>query len=211
MKRYLLLTFSGMMVICPHGLFAGARIECNGGITYSTCAESNPDNPTSCNVVNAAEMVIYDAAQKCAAISTVWYKGRGIMNCDRCIDGAVKVNVNFTLDTGCQAYYDYCKCQRTTTCSAGTWYSAGAGYEQRTNQYDLCGTCKTKTEYRCAAGYWGSPSSATSGCTACDKLGGHGTSAAGSTSRTKCYVPAGAAITDNIGTYKFSNNCYYSN
>ncbi len=90
-----------------------------------------------------------------------------------------------------------------------------------------CTRTSTKT-YVCEAGYYGSPTSSTSGCTQCEKgyycPGGttryscatqtknsSATSAAGAKSITSCYLPANTSFSDSSGTYQYSSNCYYSN
>lgn len=56
----------------------------------------------------------------------------------------------------------------------------------------------------CAPGYYG-----TSGtCTRCPSPG---TSPAGAKTITKCYIPANAEQTEDIGTYVFTTDCNYTN
>ncbi len=129
---------------------------------------------------------------------------------------------------------DECTCKGTTTypcynpcrdepdCGKSTWSAHSTGYQKGT--YYVCnldvymGMCDitTTTKYRCAAGYYGSSTNGTSGCTRCPSSGGvYGTSAAGSTSITSCYIPSGTtrsfSDTKGSGTEKITSNCYYSN
>ena len=94
----------------------------------------------------------------------------------------------------------------------------------------------TSTTYKCASGYYGTATSASSGCTACPTnatcSGGNGstfvcnrgtyksgsgcescpspgTSPSGSTSISACYIPSGTTGSDGSGTYKYTANCYY--
>lgn len=83
------------------------------------------------------------------------------------------------------------------------------GYESKTTK--RCGPltkceCVSNTEYRCAAGYYGtSYFSGTKGCTKCP---GDGTSLAGSNTKiTDCYMTGGS---DDTGTFTYTPNCYYT-
>lgn len=78
---------------------------------------------------------------------------------------------------------------------------------------------------KCDTGYYGTPSytytqrfpsgytDSFTGCTRCPSSGGvYGTSAAGSTAITDCYIPAGdISWTDDTGTYVCGEDSYYSN
>ena len=91
------------------------------------------------------------------------------------------------------------------------WGSCGFG----ANSYVECeetaecvgDLCVRRKNYRCVAGAYGSPSA--SNKTACAPCPSPGTSAAGSTSQSDCYIPAGTTGSDNTGTYKYTSNCYY--
>lgn len=99
-----------------------------------------------------------------------------------------------------------------SNCTSTQWASSGTGYETRTYATCDCKTCTKSTEYRCAAGYYGSSTNGTSGCTRCPSSGGiYGTSAAGSTAITSCYIPSGTSMSDSTGTYTYTDNCYYTN
>ncbi len=129
-------------------------------------------------------------------------------------------------DYGSFGSYNYNKCTRncqTSNCASDDWRALRTGYETRT--YRSCsatgtsGTCNASTQYQCAAGYWGSSSNGTSGCNPCPEWQNvfansarttkvYGTSAAGATSITGCYVVAGTYY-DATGTFKTSGNCQY--
>jgi len=73
--------------------------------------------------------------------------------------------------------------------------------------------CVVTNTYSCAAGYYGRPTSSTSGCISCTTATGNAkaTSNAGATAITDCYLPAGTVATDTTGTYKITGgNCEYS-
>lgn len=105
------------------------------------------------------------------------------------------------------------KCKSCSGASTGTWTAHITGYEKRTVKKCSCnGTLTTGTEYRCAAGYYGTTSNGTSGCTRCPASGGiYGTSAAGSTAITACYLPSGTAFSDAAGSGTYTGDCYYKN
>ena len=116
-----------------------------------------------------------------------------------------------------------------TACTTGAWgawsdYPAiGYGWRTRSNA-----SCGTDIEYRCAAGWYRTnsgtaPSCAPvpycSGCTQCPDINAsngwspntiYGTSAAGATAITGCYIPSGTTgISDETGTFTADNNCLH--
>lgn len=94
-------------------------------------------------------------------------------------------------------------------CRSTNWTAYATGYERRTYKY--CATltrCASSIQFRCAAGYYGSSTTGTSGCTRCPNSG---VSMAGSTEITSCYLPSGTTGTDTSGTYTYTADCYYSN
>ena len=98
-------------------------------------------------------------------------------------------------------------CKPTTT----GWGSCGFGansYVECEETAECVGSlCVRGTNYRCVAGAYGNPSA--SNKTACAPCPSPGTSAAGSTSQSDCYIPAGTTGSDSTGTYKYTANCYY--
>ena len=122
---------------------------------------------------------------------------------------------NLTTRTNCNCGT---QCDSCGSLSSGVWTSPKTGY-QSTVVYS-CGIstsceCTSSIKYRCAAGYYGTPSysqlTGYSGCTRCPSSGGvYGTSAAGSTEITSCYMPSGTSMTDDVGTYEYTSNCYYT-
>ena len=117
----------------------------------------------------------------------------------------------------------YNKCQTTcadcTDCTSDTsWTTAEdssglviISHQQKIIRTCDCGTCIETPEYRCAAGYYGTPTSLSDGCYRCPSSGVvYGTSAAGSTEITSCYMPSETSMTDDSGTFQFTSDCYYS-
>lgn len=113
-------------------------------------------------------------------------------------------------------------CKTCTSASTGQWKAHATGYEKRTNTACYCaGGTYTYDQYRCAAGYYGSSSNGTSGCTQCpwtdlwDEPGlvtrSARTSAAGSTSVSSCYFTGGTSkkFYDVTGALELTGNCYY--
>ena len=90
------------------------------------------------------------------------------------------------------------------TCTKGTWNSVSC----------TCGSITTS--YRCEAGYWGSPTNASSGCTVCP--GSHPNSTAGSNSTqstcnvscTACAATSGATCTLAAANATYNNSCSYT-
>lgn len=93
------------------------------------------------------------------------------------------------------------------TCTKHSWNSSTS-------------VCSTSTIYRCATGYYGNPTTASSGCSRCPSWSGvfgesslhatiYGTTAApGQTSTTGCYIPTGTYY-DATGTFKLTSKCQY--
>lgn len=97
-------------------------------------------------------------------------------------------------------------------CVSTAWSAYSTGYQKRTAA--KCNTstcvCSKNTEYRCAAGYYGTTTNGKSGCTQCPPSNGiSATSDAGATLVTQCYLPSGATGTDATGTFIYTTNCYY--
>lgn len=134
----------------------------------------------------------------------------------------------FACDTGT------CNCRGTQTypcyapCDVGDWgITCGTpkGCTAYSNGYEKCtepvctndftsGLCNVSNSvtYRCAAGYYGTTTNGTSGCTRCPSSGGiYGTSPAGSSAITSCYIKSGESGTDASGSYTYTGNCYYTN
>ncbi|MCM1294387.1 MAG: hypothetical protein NC311_02395 [Muribaculaceae bacterium] len=165
--------------------------------------------------------IVAGSTSHCNAYTTSYYTGSGlsddeyggVISCQTCASGATRQQASITLATNCTATYYYCAC----SCSTSGWSSGNTGYEKRT----VCNnsTCATSTEYRCAAGYWGTSTNGTSGCSPCPTWTGvytssakttsaTGTSPTGTTAITGCYVVSGTYY-DTTGTLTTSGNCAY--
>lgn len=146
----------------------------------------------------------------------------GRKTCNKCQAGYTAITEN--LGDCTNITYTYCDCICDNCKDDTTWSSAGkAGYLKKATRRCICSsgtpTCTiVKTDYKCNAGYYGSSTNGTSGCTKCPTTeeGGAGKSdddviysEVGSTQITDCYVGALSFITDTSGEFMFVDDCYY--
>ena len=128
------------------------------------------------------------------------------------------LNCNLAVDSECDS------CTPTTDWTPSGTTSILTRYEERTISTctpDTDCKCKYTTERRCAANSYGTPSCSTkqstgiqcSGCSGCPSQDGiAGSSNAGSTAITNCYIKAGSTgTTSNNDKYSISQQCNYSN
>ena len=105
-------------------------------------------------------------------------------------------------------------CASCTNCDTtpSAWTSVSATIKRRTVKTCNCGTRESGYEYRCIAGYYGSPTNSLSGCTPCPEPG---TSDAGTGSAAlSCYVSDGTPYSDETGSGAYrvtsgGNKCRY--
>ncbi len=195
-----------------------------------TCSRSNSSSSVlNMSYQDASSLLssIEQSAGKsfCNSTQTVYWYGNGfytsMTECASCTGsatletGSVSVPSGYAAAFGCDTItYKYCSC--SLSCSSISWTACGGN---STIQYkhgagstgDSC-SCTYNNEYRCAAGYYGSPSSCTSGCTKCPSYNGvSGTSSAGSTSVSSCCIASGTSIdfsdTKGSGTEKLTAQC----
>ncbi|MDE6478122.1 MAG: hypothetical protein K2L94_02630 [Alphaproteobacteria bacterium] len=129
-----------------------------------------------------------------------------IPTCPQCETGYKQVTQEVMLSPSCTVQYYACEviCTGCSNCTSDSaWSAHSTGYEKKVTRTCNCNTCSATTSYRCAAGYYGSSTNGTSGCTRCPD---NGTSVAGTTSITGCCVSSG---TDAAGTYSYSPQCCY--
>ena len=197
-KKILMGAFGVLLFIDGGSSYAVEVANCLG----SACFAGTPVNSIPSNCANYT--------QYCYSGNTMVY------NCTQCSAG-YKLDGGTVEVDGCsnaiQANGCILDCTGCSNCTSDTTWSATgtAGYEKKVTRTCSCNTCNASTSYRCAAGYYGSSTNGTSGCTRCPSSGGvYGTSAAGSTAITSCYIPSGTSMTDSVGTYEYTSNCYYS-
>ena len=135
-------------------------------------------------------------------------------SCKTCLSGYTRTaqTVNISDNCGTLTWYTCVKeCDGTCdNCISSLWSKGSYNTESRTAA--TCNTqtcvCTKKIERRCTAGYYGTVGMIVSS-SACTQCPSPGTSAAGSTSQSDCYIPAGTTGSDSTGTYKYTSNCYY--
>lgn len=148
----------------------------------------------------------------CYDWTTRYYNTTEVNDCTRCNSGYVLQETMYNIfECGLKVTYNTCACAGCTDCTSDTTWSAGnTGYEKKVTRTCNCSTCNASTEYRCAAGYYGSSTDGTSGCTRCTSSDGiYGTSNAGSTAITSCYIPAGTTGSDSTGSFIYDGDSYY--
>lgn len=156
--------------------------EGGGGTTTKTCSKGS-----LCTMCKGPNVTI-NGQIYCG----MWADTNGVKTCSASSGGA---NVAYTMSPCCD--------------------SDGKAVGGATGCYVIA--CKTgmvasdaKTSCVCDVGYYGTT---TTGCTRCPASGGtYGTTnGKGNTQITNCYFPAGLSIKDSVGTYQYTQDCYYSN
>lgn len=199
-----------MIAIIPISKPANAAISLNDGVCTSTTCTSTPvEAITTCN--SNATSVCYKSSSGIVI---------RFQSCTSCPSGTERRQVLISeLTSYCDNSFSqvYQCCTPCGTCDSDTGFTATgtAGYERQATRSCTCtGGCTVKSyTYRCAAGYYGSSTNGTSGCTRCPQSssGTYGASAAGSKYITNCYLPAGTSFSDISGSGTYTENCNYSN
>ena len=156
---------------------------------------------------------VVNEASDPGACDSVWYDvyygtSECWENCSICSNGAKMVN-----ETAGGTSYSRCiwpECTSDSQCSGdSSTYCSGAYCTKYTGKCENY-SCKSKVSgYSCNAGYYGNPTSASSGCTACES---GATSPVGSTSHTACCYPSGTTFSnDGKGSGKYSSACCWKN
>ncbi len=219
MKKYFLHGVCVSVILCANNAYAAINAVCQQMANTSYCSGSLPTQMTGVwvDIDGTVSMpgcisMLSQCWETTSGIYSSWY------TCNTCASGYTRTQTSATM-MGCgTSNYYYCKsnCTGCTNCTSDTsWSSVGTGYEKKVTRTCDCNTCNSSTLYRCAAGYYGSSTNGTSGCTRCPSSGGvYGTSAAGSTAITSCYLPSGTTVSfsdsTGSGTAKYTSDCYYS-
>ncbi len=165
--------------------------------------------------IGAGRCVILRAQEPTCTLGVMrYYDTTGIFSCSRCETGYELTQQRATVpNCSNEILFNVCRkpCDGTCSdCTTSAWTAGNTGYQKRT--YASCNTatcvCTKTAQYRCAAGYYGTSSNGTSGCTRCPS---NGSSTAGATAITSCYLPSGTTGSDSTGSYTYTSNCYYSN
>ncbi len=172
--------------------------------TYSDCGSCNSNTSVSSICSNVTRV---------ASCGTVGGGGSGPT-----IDPDIFKNCDIVIGSECST------CTPATAWTSSGTTSALSRYEERTVPTCTADTdckCEYTTERRCAANSYGTPSCSIkqstgiqcSGCSGCPYQDGiAGSSNAGSTAITDCYIKAGSTgTTSNNDKYSISQQCNYSN
>lgn len=187
-------------------------------ITYSPNGTANCSASTTVSLARPCQPTAPDGTYCVSLGGDV----TAIKSCTAC-------NSGYTLKTesigDCCNQYNYGACvgNCASTCGNNTteWKTTGtSGHETRVYEYCTGGTtCTKKTQYRCAAGYYGRTTNGTSGCTACPNRTKGATTTPDSGNNvgtlylstiTNCYFPAYQDIRGTDGKYQYTEPCYYS-
>lgn len=188
----------------------------------SHAREFAPDGTNNCSAYESIGLI-----RPCPALSNgtaqivLGSDVNSVKSCTSCQSGYTITSKNIT-DCGTTYNYKTCLINCSSNCGDNTtdWSTHSRGYETRVYEYcSSATTCRKTTQYRCAAGYYGSSLDGTSGCTACpDRILGAtttpATGGAGVVNRTfisDCHFPPNKNINDLLeGTYQYTEPCYYS-
>ncbi|MDE6250597.1 MAG: hypothetical protein K2M34_03115 [Alphaproteobacteria bacterium] len=200
-----------MITIMPIEKPANAVLSLDNGVcTSTTCTAAPMEAITTCREGNHTNV-----CYKSGSGNVIRFQ-----SCTSCPSGTERKQVSISeLSNSCNTTYElvYQCCISCGTCASDIGFTATgtAGYEQQARRSCTCtgGCAVISTTYRCAAGYYGSSTNGTSGCTRCPQSGSgtYGTSAAGSKYVTSCYLPAGTSFSDTTGSGTYTENCEYSN
>lgn len=138
--------------------------------------------------------------------------------CLECVSGyyiQVTGSVNSRYFTG---GFDYTSClPNESNCTASNcksdtdWKPGNAGYLKKENRNCVGGKCTVVSgSYMCAAGYYGTSTNGTTGCTRCPSSGGvYGLSDVDSADISYCYIPRGTKFSDSTGSGEYAADCYW--
>jgi len=157
----------------------------------------------------------------CETWEDICYSGYAVRNCTKCEsvgprqyvitpDGPINLpNGQNVMFNSCDLYI----CSSTNCVSDSSWNNANTGYQKKVSRSCVGNTCQETASYRCSAGYYGTSTNGTSGCTRCPASEDNvrGTSVAGATAQTNCYIPSGTSFSNNTGSGTYTGNSYYCN
>ncbi len=180
---------------------------------------------TLCNSITCTASVrSVTSPLNCAAQSSRCY------NTGMTVDSSIKVNSCTTCKSGYELSsqtlnYQNCNniswntCVKSSSggddcdgtcddCESTSWTSNGTGRQTRVVATCDTATCKCSkiTQTRCIAGYYGT-GFGLNGSSGCDRCPSGGSSIAGTTKITGCYINSGS---DATGAYVFTSPCYYT-
>ena len=196
------------------------------------CINTQPANAESCltgaaadisqveqEILNGSSNIIPSYTNNCAG-GTAYARSAFVVNNSEtiqylvydciCPKGYTEVSTNIGVCTN-MTHVTSCSCNCSNCTSDSSFSNYNTGYQRKANRSCDCSsgsaTCKTTYQYRCAAGYYGSSTNGTSGCSKCTSTG---TSDVGdNATQSKCYLTAGTSMSDSSGTYTCSDKSYY--
>lgn len=161
-----------------------------------------------------------------AHISNIYYEFNTCYECPPGYTKKTEISVYPQDGTGwlCDDTLDYgtCECICAEPCNGHEWRNVpGTGYQDFVTNSCLCdingANCNPQTQYRCAAGYYGKPTTNTEPiCNKCPdmptdanmQVKNPGQSDLGNNEDiTDCYQPSDKVFEDDVGTYTFANKC----
>ncbi|MDR0741492.1 MAG: hypothetical protein LBF28_01840 [Rickettsiales bacterium] len=158
-----------------------------------------------CPVVSCDDVIV-PTIQGCSSYTCY---NSGYASCNTCNSGYTRINDGSSYTGSCTFTYYYCNndCTGCSDCTGDAdWSAHSTGYQKKVTRSCNCNTCSSSTSYRCAAGYYGSSATGTSGCSPCPT---GGTNNAGATAVTECYASTTSG-TDATGSWEYDQTCYYS-
>ena len=146
---------------------------------------------------------------ECALCPIGYYGGKASTrtSCSKCAAGKYADQLGTIVCKTCPAG-TYSKTDRSgcEQCASGKWSSAGAG--SCSNPPANATVNSTQTGWYCNAGYYKDGSE----CIRCPSYEpqANGTSSAGATSVTECFLPTSYSFSNGTGTYSPSASCYHN-
>ena len=225
MKKFLyyVLGFTALFIIFQKNVHAAGAFgdECND---YCSCCQILMDEFEYFNPVTTEQDAINNICTWAGAYPSAYAQTVYQELCDRYADtlgkawlyahgyeSAYRLCYWGTYGAVCGTEGADCPLPGESTCPQAVWTdSIYTGYQQQAEPIAICNDCypTNNITYRCDNGYYGRPTTTPSGCQKCVTPG---TSVAGSTSITSCYIPANSTLSDATGSGIYTSNCYYTN
>lgn len=208
--------------------FIGAVLLLPQAANAASCFTTSCTNSTitqwTTYTVNDPNCETFSTTPSCVTASGS-NQGVKIYSCQKCETG---YDIEYTSDAitiplcGSWSANKCVKCNGCSNCTSSDWTTVKTGYQSHTNKTCNCNTCNSSISYRCANGYYGTPTSTESGCERCPQAGSrtlpngmtvivYGTSTAGQNyTSTLCYISTTSSFTDTSGAYQYTQQCNYS-
>lgn len=164
----------------------------------------------------------------CSTLTTTEYIGCSTSECLKCENSSLSSTTpnsygvlqdsNYTYKANCEGWQSTCSCHNSTsyTCGKG-YYGTATSFTSGCTACPANATCNggNGSTFVCKAGYYKNGTS----CAHCpgSEEGGAGigetwgSSSAGATNITQCYIEAWQEICDDTGCFDFTKDCYWTN